>query len=876
MNKLLTTALAAIALAGSATVQARSAPARAEYPTQLPRTARPVHYAIEIVPDAANMRFSGRTIIDVRVLARTNSLTLNAADLDIRSATVGGQVASVRLDAAKQTATLAVPRALPPGPYRLDIAYTGKINSQANGLFALDYESASGPKRALYTQFEAPDARRMFPSWDEPQFRTPFDLAVVVPAGQAAVGNMPVRSRQVRRDGSALVRFGTTPAMSSYLLFLAVGEFDRIARRTADGTEVGVVTKKGDAEKGRYALDAEAQLLPFYNAYFGQKFPLPKLDNVAGPGSSQFFGAMENWGAIFSFESILLVDPAITTDATRQRIYAVEAHEMAHQWFGDLVTMAWWNDLWLNEGFASWMSSKATDHFHPEWQALLGRLDGREQAIELDAVRTTHPIVQNIATVDEISQAFDAITYRKGEAVITMLEDYVGEDAWRQGVRNYMAKYRMGNTVTDDLWAEVERAAGKPITAIAHDFTLQPGVPLIRVSGGQCARGTTQVKLTQGEFRRDLPHQQAVAWRVPVIAAVAGGTASRTLVAGGSADMSLTGCGAVIVNRRQAGYYRTLYSPELFRRITASYPSLEPADQIGLLSDSWGLGLAGYQSSSAALDLIDRMPADGSTQLVGRAAEVLSSVHSLYAGDPARQAIVARYAHSKLSPVLSRLGMNPRNGEASNDAVLRSGLITVLGQLGDPAVTSEARRRFAALDRDPHALDGPLRTTILGLVAYNADAPTWDRLHAMALAEKVPLVRAQLYRLLASTRDEALARRALDLALTAEPGATNASAMISAVASYHPDLAFDFALANRERVAALVDASSASRYFPGLAGESSDPATVEKLGRYAGQFMTVQSRRPADIAIGRIQDRIRVRGTALPAITQWFEAHGRT
>ncbi len=593
---LLSTALTALALSASVAAPAQPAPARAEIPTQLPRSARPVKYSIEIVPDAANMRFSGRTTIDVRVLSTTNSLTLNAADLDIRSATVAGRKATVRTDAAAQTATFTLPRALTPGTYKLDIAYTGKINSQASGLFALDYQGASGPKRALYTQFEAPDARRMFPSWDEPQFRTPYDLAVVVPAGQMAIGNMPERSREARPDGSALVRFGTTPAMSSYLLFVAVGEFDRIAKRTTDGTEVGVVTKKGDAEKGRYALDAEAELLPYYNTYFGQKFPLPKLDNVAGPGSSQFFGAMENWGAIFSFESILLVDPAITTDATRQSIYAVEAHEMAHQWFGDLVTMAWWNDLWLNEGFASWMASKATDHFHPEWQVLLGRLDGREQAIRLDAVRTTHPVVQNIATVDEISQAFDAITYEKGEAVITMLEDYVGEDAWRQGVRSYMAKYKFGNTVTDNLWTEVERAAGKPITAIAHDFTLQPGVPLIRVSGGACSGGTTQVALTQREFSRDNPNKKSLAWRVPVIAAVAGGKTARTLVEGGSANVALPGCGAVVVNRGQTGYYRTLYAPELLSRIIAGYPTLEPADQIGLLSDNWGLGLAGYQS----------------------------------------------------------------------------------------------------------------------------------------------------------------------------------------------------------------------------------------------------------------------------------------
>lgn len=880
MTKLLiSTAFAAIAVsAAAAPTGAPAVPPRpiAGIPTQLPRTARPLAYRIEIAPDAKALRFSGKAQIGVQVLAATRSLTLNAADLQIASATLQGpapQNATVATDAAAQTATFTFARPIARGNYRLDIDYSGKINQQASGLFALDYQGASGPKRALYTQFEAPDARRMFPSWDEPQFRTPYDLGVVVPAGQTAIGNMPERGRQKRPDGTMLVTFATTPPMPSYLLFMAVGEFDRITKMASSGTEVGVVTKAGDGEKGRLALDAEAEILPYYNDYFGQRFPLPKLDNVAGPGSSQFFGAMENWGAIFSFESILLVDPAITTEATRQRIYGVEAHEMAHQWFGDLVTMAWWNDLWLNEGFASWMSTKATDHFHPEWQVLLSRLDGREQAIGLDAVRTTHAIVQNIATVDEISQAFDAITYQKGEAVITMLENYVGADAWRAGVRDYMATYKFGNTVTDDLWTKVERAAGKPITAIAHDFTLQPGVPLIRVAAGACRGGSTPVTLTQGEFSRDNPGKSALTWRVPVVAGTAGGVDTRTLVSGGQASVSVPGCGALIVNKGQSGYYRTLYTPALLDRIKGSYASLAPADQIGLLGDNWGLGLAGYQSASLALDLLDRMPAQANSQLVDRAASILRSAHDLYEGDPAGQARVARYASAKLSPMLARLGMDARAGEASNDAVLRSELITTLGDLGDPAVTADARRRFAALRADPNALNGPLRTTILGIVASNADAATWDQLHAQALAEKVPLVRGQLYRLLASTRDETLARRALALALTDEPGATTSSAMIGVVAYEHPDLAFDFALANRVKVAGLVDASSSSRFFPGLASGSSNPAMVAKLQDYATRYMTPQSRRPADIAIGRINDRLRVRKTAGPVIAQWFEAH---
>jgi aminopeptidase N len=425
-----TSLLLLLALAGCRPMQQQvSSP---DIPTQLPRSARPLHYSISVVPDAPNLRFSGSVIADIEILQQTDNITLNAADLDFQSVTLTdssnkNSMGAASVDAAKQTATFKFPSSLAPGHCRLAINYTGKINLHATGLFALDYDAADGRKRALFTQFEASDARRFFPCWDEPNFRAPIDLRVTVPAGQTAIGNMPQSSHTDKPDGTSEIAFATTPSMSSYLLFLAVGEFDRITT-TAAGTEIGVVTRKGDGEKGRWALEGAAQILPYYNDYFGTPYPLPKLDNIAGPGSSQFFGAMENWGAIFSFESILLNDPAITSEDRRQAIFKVAAHEMAHQWFGDLVTMAWWSDIWLNEGFATWMGGKATTVLHPEWEPQLDRVGSRESAMNLDSVSTSHPVVQNILTVEQISQAFDAITYSKGAAVFSMLENYVGEN----------------------------------------------------------------------------------------------------------------------------------------------------------------------------------------------------------------------------------------------------------------------------------------------------------------------------------------------------------------------------------------------------------------------------------------------------------------
>jgi aminopeptidase N len=880
---------ASLALGACATKNENAAPAAAAaapagtrtVPTQLPTNVRPLQYAITVKPDAANLAFSGSELIDIEVREATDTITLNAADIRIAKASVSDMKdgsgpplamdsSRIDLDEGAQTATIRFGQRLAPGRYRLAIDYSGKINQQASGLFALDYDSAQGKKRALFTQFEAPDARRFFPGWDEPNFRTPYNLSVVVPAGQMAISNMPQAGTEPMPDGSRIVRFQTTPAMSSYLLFLGMGEFDRITT-TAAGTEIGVVTKEGDGEKGRWALEGAAQILPFYNDYFGTPYPLPKLDNIAGPGSSQFFGAMENWGAIFSFESILLVDPAITTESTRQSIFEVAAHEMAHQWFGDLVTMAWWDDLWLNEGFASWMATKATTKLHPEWQPELGLVSGRESAISLDSVSTTHPIVQHVSTVEQISQAFDSITYRKGEAVLTMLEDYVGEDAWRRGVQDYIRSHRLGNTQTDDLWVAVERAAGKPISAIAHDFTLQPGVPLIRIENSTCRGGKTVATLRQAEFSRDRQDKPSPAWRVPVIASTVGGAEVRTLLTGGTANVTVPGCGPLVVNSGQTGYYRTLYTPALLDRLTASYGRLKPIDQIGLLADNWGLGMAGYQSPAEALDMVHVMPANANAALYARVATILSAIYDMYEGDPAHQAMVSRYASAKLGPALVRLGWSPRPNETSLDAVLRQDLIGTLGETGDAAVIAEANRRYSS--GDPSAVSGPLRSTILAIVASNVDPAGWERLHALAKAERNPLVKAQLYRLLGATRDPVLARRALELALTDEPGATTGSAIIGAVSNRHPDLAFDFGIEHRRAVEGLVDASSSSRFLPGLASGSADPAMIAKLQDYASRYMTPASRRPADRAIASITDRVRVRQTRLPDITRWLEAH---
>lgn len=854
-------ACCALALVSLPAMTAPLAAATAEtgVTTQLPDVARPIHYAISIKPDMTGLRFDGTAKIDIEVLKPTTTITLNAADLTFASARVtGGPKAVVTVDAGAQTATLTFDAPLKPGKTTLEIVYSGIINQQANGLFALDYTDVDGKKaRAIFTQFEPADARRLFPGWDEPAFKATFDVTAVVPAGQMVVGNMPIASTKPVAGGLEAVSFQTSPKMSTYLVFLAAGDLERIKMMAGD-TEVGIVTSRGQSEKARFALESEAKIIPYFNDYFGVPFPLPKLDTVAGPGQSQFFSAMENWGAIFTFELALLNDPKLTTPKGYQNIFATGAHETAHQWFGDLVTMKWWNDLWLNEGFASWMENKTTAHFFPEWQAELDRVSSRERAMDLDARVTTHPIVQKVETVDQMNQAFDDIAYHKGSSVIAMLESTAGETGWRDGMRIYMKRHAYGNTTTADLWKAQEDAGAKGLAVIAHDFTNQPGIPLLKVAGAKCEGGSTRVSLAQGEFSSDRKAKTDAtpqSWHVPVIARTLGNAPVRAVIAGGKGEMLLPGCAPVLINAGQAGYFRTLYTPAEVAALRGQFAQLEPRDQFGLVRDGLALSRAGYQPMGASLDLLAQVDSKSSAKVQQELLGSWQEIYDLFADDPATQAAIVARVSARFGPSLERLGFAAKAGEPLLDTALRSQLISTLGNMGDPRVLAEARRLFAKLDTDKTALDGPQRQSWLAIVARFADAPTWDKLHGLARTADTALERSTLYTLLGRARDPALAKRALELALTDEPSKTVAAAIISAVSAGHPDLATDFALAHMQQVDGLIDASSRARYIARLADDSRDPAMIAKLRAYARDHLPAESRSSVEQAINQMETR---------------------
>lgn len=859
----------AAALVTAGLLMGVSAPALAA--GQLPRTVVPVRYDISIDPDAGAARFLGRETITVAVKAPTRTVTLNAADLDISEAMIDGRKATWTTDQKQQRITLTAPAALKPGTHILAFKWKGRINDTANGLFSIDYKNADGtPARMLATQFEAPDARRFAPMFDEPAFKARFKLSAVAPAGQLAYSNMPATVSKLA-DGRQLYSFGESPVMSSYLLFLGMGDVER-KTVMAGKTEIGIITRRGVVDQGDYALAEAKRLLTYYNDYFGQPYPLPKLDMIAGPGSSQFFGAMENWGAIFYFEPTVLFDPKRATESARQRIFTVVAHEMAHQWFGDLVTMQWWDDLWLNEGFASWMESKASADLNPAWNARASAVvEEREGAMGIDATAATHPIVRHVETVDQIGESFDAITYQKGQAVIGMLESTLGADTFRTGIRRYMARYKYQNTQTAQLWAELGAAAGKPVTGIADDFTRQAGVPLVKITAAPCVGGRTPVTLTQGRYGLDAVSKQPQNWRVPLTLSTLGGKTVSTVLKPGRANMlSLAGCGTVIGNVGKASYARIAYDAVGHAAIVRDYGRLDLADKLGTLADDFALAASGDQSLTPYFAALGQVKKEATPLEWSTVNGHLSTLIGLFFGTPLEAPLRAR-TNRILSPVLAGIGFVAKPGEPPLVTTLRESLIGRLGTNGDPEVVAQARRYVGELAGNPTAIPPSIRQPILNTFARNATPADWDALFGLFKSTTDPVVKNGYVRLLGSARDDALATRALGLLGGQDLTAPQKGSLLATIAGLHPDMAFDWAVAHLDTVNGFLETSNRAQFVVSLAGGSSDPAMPAKLQAYAEKYVPVEARGGLKRTLAEIAVRKAAADRLRAAVSAWLD-----
>jgi aminopeptidase N len=807
-------------------------------------------------------------------------LVLNAVELEITEASVDDIAlpkSAIRIDKQKELLTLALSSELAPGDHTLALGFEGKINEAGQGLFYMHYQEEGGgaTKLMLGSQFEATDARRFFPCWDEPAFRARFQLTAVVPENWLAVSNMPVESEK-KVDGGKEVRFSATPSMSSYLNVFVAGELDSIEARVGP-TQIRVIATKGKAELGRYALEATAQILQYYNDYFGVPYPLPKLDQIALPGG--FGGAMENWGGITYYESALLFDPKNSSAETKQNIYEVLAHEMAHQWFGDLVTMAWWDNLWLNEGFASWMGSKCTAHFNPQWEVWLRREMPRdptrrvgiakEAAMEGDARSTTHPIQQPIATEAEANSAFDDITYKKGQSFLRMLEGFLGEDVFRDGIRRYIAAHKYSNSTTADLWNALSEASKKPVGEIAAGWTQQPGFPIVNVKRA----GDGKVRLTQDRFTVNFKNAPPLDWKIPLTYGVIGQPASTLLMTNKEETLeNIPADRALKLNVNGSGNYRVEYDEPSWNLLMQALPKIGVDDRVNLLSDSWSLVEANRAPLSLYFGLVEKLPA--STELPEREQiiNVLHFLNGLLVGSPEREKF-QRYARSLLRPTFDSLGWESKDGEPPTAGSLRASLINALGDLNDRDIVDGCHERFQKYVANPASLAPDLRSPVLAVVGRYADEKTWNKLHELGLKTTSIEEKQNYYDALACAIDPRLVRKTLAIALTDELPTSRAIFLVSRVAreSGHPDIAWEFGRANMKALLAKTDAAGANRYAPSLFTFFSDDSRVSELKTYAKTSLPAAAAPDVAKVVDEVQFRAQFKKRLASQLNAWID-----
>lgn len=847
-------------------------------PGKLPKGVVPTDYSIRIIPNIDAFTLTGAETVKLKVRSPVHQLVLNALELEIADAWLDGKVlpkSAIKIDKEKELLTLALPSELPLGDHTLALSFSGKINQQGQGLFYVHYqEQGSGAQKIMLgTQFEATDARRFFPCWDEPAFRARFQLTVVVPENWLAVSNMPVDSEK-EIDGGKEVRFSATPPMSSYLNVFVAGELDLIESRSGP-TEIRVIATKGKAELGRYALEATAQILQYYNDYFGVPYPLPKLDQIALPGG--FGGAMENWGGITYFESALLFDPRNSSAETKQNIYEVLAHEMAHQWFGDLVTMAWWDNLWLNEGFASWMGTKCTAHFNPQWEVWLRRNLPRdptrrvgiakEQAMEGDARPTTHPIHQRIATEAEANSAFDDITYKKGQSFLRMLESFLGEDVFRDGIRRYVAARKYSNSTTTDLWNALSEASKKPVAEIAAGWTEQPGFPVVKVkreAGGK-------VRLTQERFTVNFKNAPLLEWKIPLTYSVIGEAPASLLMASKTDALeNIPANRALKLNVRGAGNYRVEYDEPSWISLLQALPKLGVEDRVNLLSDAWALVQADRAPVSLYFELVEKLPASTDIAEREQIVNVLDFINGLLVGNAEREKF-QRYARSLLRPTFDTLRWDPKQGEPPTIGNLRASLIEALGDLNDPEIVAGCRERFEEYLANPVSLAPDLRPTIFAIVGRCTDEKTWTKLHELGLKTTSIEEKQNYYNALACATDPKLLKKTLAIALTDELPTSRATFLVPRVArdSGHPDIAWEFAKANMKALLAKIDAAGVNRYAPSLFTFFSDDARADELETYAKSNLPPASASEVAKAADEIQFRAEFEKRLISQLNAW-------
>jgi puromycin-sensitive aminopeptidase len=738
---------------------------------RLPYSVEPSRYELRLAPDLEAARFRGEVRIDALVHEPVREIAMHAVDLQVSSATVAGaggpaRAATVVADPGRERVLLQLESELSDGPVTIELAFDGELNDMLHGFYRSTFVDADGDKRTIATtQFEATDARRAFPCFDEPDRKAVFSVTLDVAEGLQAVSNGPVVTEEPLPNGARRIRFGDTIPMSTYLVAFVVGPLVASEPMDAGGTPVRVVHVPGKGHLTGFALDVARHALAFFSEWFGIPYPGHKLDLVAIPDFA--FGAMENLGCVTFRESALLIDPASASRLELERIADVVAHEIAHMWFGDLVTMKWWNGIWLNEAFATLMELLCVDAFRPEWQRWLTFGLEREAAFATDALHSTRPVEYPVGPPEEAQGMFDVLTYQKGAGVLRMLERFIGPPAFRDGIRRYLDAHRLGNTETADLWDALEATSGQPVRTIMDTWILQGGFPLVTVSDGGAR--LSQAPFAYGPTRPDAPSAIGSAWQVPVLARAlghGGGEPARVLLGPEPVDIAIgtSGGDVVVVNAGGAGFYRVAYGDREVAALAARLDELEPLERFNLLGDTWAAVVAGRSPLDAYLSLAEALDDDDPdvwAQVTGPIA-LLDRV----VDDESRRALAA-YARAVLGPVLARLGWEPVSGESERTPTLRSQLIAALGTVGeDDTVLARARSLFAASLRTGPELPPDLAGAILAVVAAAGGAEEHGQFVDRYRRATTPQEELRFLMALAGFRDLQLARATFDMART--------------------------------------------------------------------------------------------------------------
>ncbi len=759
-------------------------------PYRLPKSVRPTDYRIAIRPNLETETFVGSVIIDAIVDEPAESIVLNSDELDITSASVtvgdgNSTVCEYSLDPEFERLTINPAEALVPGPLQIEIGFGGVFNDKLMGLYISRFTDEDGKEHKLATtQFEATAARKCFPCWDEPEFKAQFALSLTVDPAFTAVANSPETARTDLADGLVQIDFAPTMPMSTYLVAFVVGPLEVTDPVDVDGVPLRVVHIPGKSHLTEFALEAGAFALRYFTDYFGLPYPDQKLDLVAIPDFA--FGAMENLGCVTFREVLLLIDPANATQPELQRAADVINHELAHMWFGDLVTMKWWNGLWLNEAFATFMEMRCTDAFRPDWNRWTDFGLSRSAAFDTDSLGSTRPIEYEVIKPADADGMFDILTYEKGAAVVRMLEQYLGEEAFRDGIRHYMAKHQHGNAETTDLWDALEETTGEPVRRIMDSWIFQGGYPLVTLSEDAAkADSAPTYSLSQHRLRYlGGEESEEQTWAIPVRyrwKAEGSDPQSGRLLLDSSEPVTFDfdqDPEWLLVNAEGASFFRTAYPATMLEELAdLGQEQLSAVERYGLIDDAWTSVLAGQSSTAAFLNLLEAMTIESDRAVWQRIIGGFAQLKRLVDGDAEER--LEEIAHDAMAPALAHLGLAPDPDDDDQTRQLRADLIRALGVVAnDPEIQEEAKRSLSVGRREPELLDPSLMAASVAVVAANGDEADFNDFIDAWKAAQTPQEELRYLYALADFPDPDLVARIHTLILDGEIRSQNAPMLL--------------------------------------------------------------------------------------------------